>query len=255
MQVGRIKLLLITLASLISVVANAATVSTCTAQSGIQRATLLELYTSEGCDSCPPADRWLSNQKSSPVAGLVVPLAFHVDYWDNLGWKDPFGSPENTRRQHAQAGFSGAKFVYTPQFLRDGKDWRRSGNVLGDRRDAAASIDMELNHPKQGPWSVSAKVRTLMPNPAAEVWLAVYENNLESRVNAGENRGETLRHDFVVRQKYGPLPLAADGSLSVNQSIKVADAWKRDDLGVAIVVQDAKTGDVLQAVSRLACRN
>ena len=98
MQVGRIKLLLITLASLISVVANAATVITCTAQSGIQRATLLELYTSEGCDSCPPADRWLSNQKSSPVAGLVVPLAFHVDYWDNLGWKDPFGSLENTRR-------------------------------------------------------------------------------------------------------------------------------------------------------------
>ena len=88
--------------------------ATCTAQSGAQRATLLELYTSEGCDSCPPADRWLSNQKSSPVAGLVVPLAFHVDYWDNLGWKDPFGSPENTRRQHAQAGFSGAKFVYTP---------------------------------------------------------------------------------------------------------------------------------------------
>ena len=249
------KLTNITLCAAMMAITFGASAATCTAQSGAQRATVLELYTSEGCDSCPPADRWLSNQKSSPVAGLLVPLAFHVDYWDNLGWKDPFGSPENTRRQHAQAGFSGAKFVYTPQFLRDGKDWRRSGNVLSDRRDAAASIEMELNHPKQGPWSVSAKVRALTPNPAAEVWLAVYENNLESRVNAGENRGETLRHDFVVRQKYGPLPLAADGRLAVNQAINVADGWKRDDLGVAIVVQDAKTGDVLQAVARLACRN
>ena len=251
----RQKLTNIALCATMMAITFGASAATCTAQSGAQRATLLELYTSEGCDSCPPADRWLSNQKSSPVAGLVVPLAFHVDYWDNLGWKDPFGSPENTRRQHAQAGFSGAKFVYTPQFLRDGKDWRRSGNVLSDRRDAAASIDMELNHPKQGPWSVSAKVRALTPNPAAEVWLAVYENNLESRVVAGENRGETLRHDFVVRQKYGPLPLGADGRLSVNQEINVAGSWKRDDLGVAIVVQDAKTGDVLQAVARLACRN
>jgi len=229
--------------------------ATCTAQSGAQRATLIELYTSEGCNSCPPADKWLSTQKASPSAGSLVPLAFHVDYWDNLGWKDRFANPDYTRRQHEQAALAGAKFVYTPQFLRDGKDWRRSGSVLSDRRDAAASIDLELNHPKHGSWLVSAKVRTLAPNPAAEVWLAVYENNLESRVNAGENRGETLRHDFVVRQKYGPLPLAADGRLSLNQVINVADAWKRDDLGVAIVVQDARTGDVLQAVSRLACSN
>ena len=229
--------------------------ATCSAQSGAQRATLIELYTSEGCNSCPSADQWLSARKISPMTDLVVPLAFHVDYWDNLGWKDRFASAENTRRQHQQAALSGAKFVYTPQFLRNGKDWRRSDRVLGERRDAAASIDMELDHPKQGPWSVSAKVHALTPNSSVEVWLAVYENNLESRVSAGENRGETLRHDFVVRQKYGPLPLAADGRLSVSQVINVAGAWKRDDLGVAIVVQDAKTGDVLQAVARLACRN
>lgn len=232
-----------------------ASAAACSAQSGPQRATLIELYTSEGCSSCPPADKWLSGQRASPTAGLVVPLAFHVDYWDNLGWKDRFASADYTRRQHQQAALSGAKFVYTPQFIRDGKDWRRSDRVLSDRRDAAANIDMELSHPKQGPWSVSAKIRALTPNPAAEVWLAVYENNLESRVNAGENRGEILRHDFVVREKYGPLPLAVDGHLSVDQAINVADAWKRDDLGVAIVVQDAKTGDVLQAVARLACRN
>lgn len=232
-----------------------ATATTCTAQSGGQRATLLELYTSEGCDSCPPADRWLSGQKSWSAAGLLVPLVFHVDYWDHLGWKDPFGSAENTRRQHAQASFSGAKFVYTPQFLRDGKDWRHSDRVLSDRREAGANINMELTNPKQGPWSVNAEVRALTPNPAAEVWLAVFENNLVSQVNLGENRGQTLHHDFVVRQKYGPLRLAADGRLSVSQSINVNGGWKRDDLGVAIVVQDAKTGDVLQAVARLACRN
>ena len=232
-----------------------ATGATCTAQSGAQRATVLELYTSEGCDSCPPADRWLSGQKSWSAAGLLVPLVFHVDYWDHLGWKDPFGSAENTRRQHAQASFSGAKFVYTPQFLRDGKDWRRSDRVLSDRREAGASIEMELTNPKQGPWSVNAEVRALTPNPAAEVWLAVFENNLVSQVNLGENRGQTLHHDFVVRQKYGPLPLGADGRLSVSQEINVAGSWKRNDLGVAIVVQDAKTGDVLQAVARLACRN
>lgn len=237
--------------------ASSASAATCTAQSGPHRATLLELYTSEGCDSCPPADRWLSGLKSSSVAGSLVPLAFHVDYWDRLGWKDPFASAENTRRQHAQASLSGAKFVYTPQFLRDGKDWRRADRaerIVSDRRESAASIELELNQPKQGPWSVNAKLRLLAPNPAAEVWLAVYENNLESRVSAGENRGETLRHDFVVRKTYGPLPVAADGRLLVNQSISLGDTWKREDVGVAVVVQDTKTGDVLQALARLACR-
>ena len=248
------RLSIIALGAALTVTASSALAQTCTAQSGPYRATLIELYTSEGCDSCPPADRWLSGLKASPMAAQLVPVAFHVDYWDRLGWKDPFASAENTRRQHAQASLSGAKFVYTPQFLRDGKDWRRADRVVGDRRDSAASIELGLDQPKQGPWSVSANVRLLAPNRAAEVWLAVYENSLESRVSAGENRGETLRHDFVVRKTYGPLPLGADGRLSVNQSISLGDTWKRDDVGVAVVVQDTKTGDVLQAISRLACR-
>jgi hypothetical protein len=243
----------IALCAVLMAVTTSVSAQTCTAQSSPQRATLLELYTSEGCDSCPPADRWLATQKPSAVSGLLVPLVFHVDYWDYLGWKDPFGSAEFTRRQHALSSSSGAKFVYTPQFLRNGKDWRRTDRLLSDWRDAGARIDMELTQPTQGPWMVSAKIKTITPAPAAQVWLAVYENNLESQVNAGENRGVTLHHDFVVRKTYGPVPVAADGSVSVKQSITVASSWKRGDLGIAIVVQDSKTGDVLQALARQAC--
>ena len=93
--------------------------------SGSERATILELYTSEGCSSCPPADRWLSQLKSDP--GLwrdVIPLAFHVDYWDYIGWKDEFAREEYSARQRRYAWEGNANSVYTPGMFRNGTEWR-----------------------------------------------------------------------------------------------------------------------------------
>src|SRR3989442_5305143 len=105
---------------------NAAAAPQCTARSGASVNPLVELYTSEGCNSCPPADRWLSALKSRPD---VVGLAFHVDYWDRLGWKDRFASAEFTRRQSEQQSVNGARLSYTPPVVVDGhdrKDWPRA---------------------------------------------------------------------------------------------------------------------------------
>lgn len=241
----------------LSAVAGAhAAATACVAQSGAQRAVLLELYTSEGCDSCPPADRRLSQFKGrADTAGRLVPLAFHVDYWDRLGWVDRFGSAQYTRRQQAMAGLAGSRLVYTPQFLRNGRDWRSAGSPLdgaGENRPGAGIV-LELGGNPSGPWLIGGEVRLAATGAASEVWLALYENNLESQVRAGENSGKTLRHDYVVRRLIGPLMPDPDGRLSLRQQIALDAGWKRADLGVVVFVQDKASGEILQALQRHAC--
>ena len=230
----------------------------CVAQSGTQRAVLLELYTSEGCDSCPPADRRLSQFKGqTETGGRLVPLAFHVDYWDRLGWVDRFASPLYTRRQYAMAELARSRLVYTPQFLRNGRDWRSSGSPLDGMgvTPSAASITLELAVPGSGPLSINGavSVASAAGETTVEVWLALYENNLESQVRAGENSGKTLRHDYVVRRLIGPLALGKDGRLSLWQQIVPDPGWKRADLGVVAFVQNEASGEILQALQRHAC--
>ncbi len=226
----------------------------CVAQSGAQRAVLLELYTSEGCDSCPPADRRLSQFKTqADTAGRVVPLAFHVDYWDRLGWVDRFASAQYTQRQQAMAGLARSRLVYTPQFLRNGRDWRSAGSPF-DGVGAAASgprIMLELGMPTNGQLALNGEISAA--NAGTEVWLALYENNLESLVRAGENSGKTLRHDYVVRRLIGPLAPDQGGRLSLRQQIALDAGWKRADLGVVVFVQDRNSGEILQALQRHAC--
>jgi hypothetical protein len=226
----------------------------CVAQSGPQRAVLLELYTSEGCDSCPPADRRLSQFKSqAEYAGRVVPLAFHVDYWDRLGWVDRFASPRHTQRQQAMAGLAKSRLVYTPQFLRNGRDWRSGGSPLDGVVASAsgASIVLELGVPTNGQLALNGEISA--GNAGTEVWLALYENNLESQVRAGENSGKTLRHDYVVRRLTGPLTPDKAGRLSLRQLIALNAGWKRADLGVVVFVQDKASGEILQALQRHIC--
>jgi len=228
----------------------------CVAESGARRAVLLELYTSEGCDSCPPADRRLSQFKSqTEYADRVVPLAFHVDYWDRLGWVDRYASPLYTRRQYAMAGLSRSRLVYTPQFLRNGRDWRSAGNPLDGVRDARqeTKIVLELGTLTGGDLAVGGEVRVAPASTVAEVWLALYENNLESKVHAGENAGKTLRHDYVVRLLIGPLVPDPTGRLPLRRQIALDAGWKRTDLGVVVFVQDKGSGEILQAVQRPAC--
>jgi hypothetical protein len=224
----------------------------CVAQSTARRNVLLELYTSEGCNSCPPADSRLSQFKGRPeYAGRLVPLAFHVDYWDSLGWVDRFAHPGHTRRQQEMARRAGSLMVYTPQFLRNGRDWRSSGSPFDDIGTTATRIVLELGTTTAGQLAVDGGMSEIPPE--ADGWLAVYEHDLQSQVRAGENLGKTLRHDYVVRRLIGPLKPDRTGYLSLRRQIPLEADWKRADLGIVAFVQDRKSGEVLQALQRHAC--
>ena len=174
----------------------------CSAQSARGVAPVVELYTSEGCNSCPPADRWLSKLKADPA---VVALAFHVDYWDRLGWKDRFASPAYTQRQAESQRSSGARFSYTPQVIVDGADrpdWTGLGASIATRGRSAPLVEVALTRDGE---HFSATVAPARGAPArlAAYW-AITEQGHVSAVKAGENSGVTLNHDFVVRE-YRPV--------------------------------------------------
>lgn len=224
----------------------------CVVQSTARRNVLLELYTSEGCNSCPPADRRLSQFRGRPeYAGRLVPLAFHVDYWDSLGWVDRFAHPGHTRRQQEMARRAGSLMVYTPQFLRNGRDWRSSGSPLDDIGTTATRIAIELGASTAGQLAVDGEISEVPPE--ADGWLAVYEHDLQSPVRAGENVGKILRHDYVVRRLIGPLKPDRTGHLSLRRQVPLEADWKRADIGIVAFVQDRKSGEVLQALQRHAC--
>jgi hypothetical protein len=239
----------------------AAGAAECAARSGPGTAALVELYTSEGCNSCPPADEWL---RTLPAAGFgperVVPLALHVDYWDHIGWKDPFASPAFSARQRELAAVHRSRVVYTPQVLLGGRDYRgwsgraRFGEdvrAINDR-PARAEIGLGLSEPQPG--SVEVRASGAVPEredrAEAALYVAAYENGLSTRVTAGENRGATLHHGFVVREWWGPIALDAAGGVEVVRKVTARGAKNG---GVAAFVQSRRTGDVLQALALPAC--
>jgi hypothetical protein len=165
----------------------------CEVKSGEKITPVLELYTSEGCSSCPPADQWLSTLKGQPV----VAQAFHVGYWDYIGWVDRFATPANTTRQREIASLNRLRSIYTPQFVHNGQDWRDYTRILGSTTPAKANIVMLRT---QGADSFRA---TVTPASGVDSWSAYWtltEHGHSSRVKAGENSGEFLKHDFLVRQ-------------------------------------------------------
>lgn len=225
----------------------------CAARSGTNTVPLVELYTSEGCSSCPPADRWLTSRFSNSRANW---LAFHVDYWDDIGWPDRFASPAFSQRQRLRVGASGGDTVYTPQVM-VGADvrasWRMDGRfdkalLQHARQPAKAGLAMRMQ-PQGNGWQLvlgaarAAVSRRAAPDDdAAQVWLAQYSDGQTTQVRAGENRGETLHHDRVVRRLYGPWPLTQ--TLSQDVQLKPdAGRW-----GVTAFVQDAR-GNTLQSLS------
>lgn len=203
---------------------------------------VVELYTSEGCNTCPPADRWLSGIAASRTD--VIPLAFHVDYWDRLGWKDRFADAAYTRRQYELRAAAGAGFVYTPQVLLNGRDVRG----LPRLPSTAPSVSLPLTLARDGETYVArfSRPAALRAVTLAAYW-AVTEDAHVSDVKAGENAGVTLRHDAVVRQ-YQPvsLPAGESGELRFAPREAAAPGHPRH---VVFVVTRADNGAVLQAAS------
>jgi len=172
-------------------------------KSGPQRVSLIELYTSEGCSSCPPAEQWLSGlRKDARLWRTIVPVAFHVDYWDRLGWKDPYSSHEATERQNRYAKLLALPMVYTPQIVVDGK-WEAVGS---DRAEVERALDLARRDPAEVPVTLAldhgqAQV-TLGPGSdrvAASVLLIGFDRRHVTAVKRGENSGRTLAHVDVVR--------------------------------------------------------
>lgn len=233
---------------LLSVTSHAFAADACVARSGPRVVPLVELYTSEGCSSCPPADRWLSAQLRDGQANF---LAFHVDYWDDIGWPDRFASAQYSQRQRARVGAVGQSTVYTPQVMvgssvqaswRSSSDWRRS--IEQARQPSAAALTLRLQPTSTG-WQANIGAAPIgTSSQPARLWVARYVDAQVSNVRAGENRGETLHHDRVVRQLSGPWALPATGALSSQIEWPVeASPW-----GATAFVQDAR-GNILQSLS------
>lgn len=232
----------------------------CEAKSGGATVALLELYTSEGCSSCPPADRWIAEL---PTRGFgperVVPLAFHVDYWNYIGWTDRFSQAAFTQRQREFARRNGMRTVYTPGFVLSGREYRRwsfggfDDDVARVNRQAARA-DIALTLERHGKTlKIGGNATAKQTSGNAELYLALFENNLASDVRAGENSGRRLEHAYVVRRLIGPLAFDTNGQRRFGESLKLEPDWKLPDLGVVAFVQAAKGTEILQALALGVC--
>jgi hypothetical protein len=217
---------------------------------------LVELFTSEGCSSCPPADALLATlAREQPVASArVVALELHVDYWDRLGWKDPFSSAAYTDRQTMYSHVFGEDRVYTPQMVVDGRDEFTGG----DRERAAKSIAAAAARPHQ-PLTVSARVtdrtvRVSIDLPAAsanetvDVLAALTEDDLTTAVLRGENRGRTLRHFSVVRKLQTVGSLGSDAFVAQGEWT-LEGKWAPAKMHAVVWLQGRKSRHVYAVTS------
>lgn len=217
----------------------------------------MELYTSEGCSSCPPADRWLS-ELAAHGDKRIVPIAFHVSYWDYIGWKDRFADARYTERQHDIAEAQGASMVYTPQVMIGGRDFRRWTDMTAvakaieeiGRAPAPARITIAPKSAGDGAIEGTASLQLVAGAKPANVklFVALTQDGLSSKVTAGENRGESLHHNAVVRG----LAAIASGDGSFRFAPK--PDWDLARMSLVAFAQDSATGRVLQALSAPLCR-
>ena len=240
---------------------NPAFAAKCVAESGPRTAALVELYTSEGCSSCPPADRWLSSLGPAGYApDRVVPLSLHVDYWDYIGWKDPYARREFSLRQRKLSQLQKLALVYTPQVVLQGRDFRDWGGRSFDdavtkinARPARARIRLEIQSATGTRLDVTAAAELLGPADEPALYLAAYQNRLESRVAAGENSGRTLAHDYVVLEWQGPFAFGAGNRVAERRALPLLPKALTAHSGVVGFVQDRRTAEVLQALMLPAC--
>ena len=211
---------------------------------------LVELFTSEGCNTCPPADRVLAKlQKDQPIPTAdVITLGFHVTYWDSSAWKDRFSSIEYTRRQQMYAQIFRLDKVYTPQMVVDG-----SAELVGSEREKAkdvitksaarpkGAIDLKIDNGK-----LQINISKLTTHGEAVVFVAVAESKLTTNVGGGENSGNKLEHSSVVRDLI-PISLvkATDNSLNLEWAMSVNKDWKAGNLKYVVFVQEKNTLRIL----------
>lgn len=194
-------------------------------ESGPGRTHLLELFTSEGCSSCPPAEKWLSDLKANARLWKdFVPVAFHVDYWDRLGWPDRFASKAFTARQQAYAAAWRSGSVYTPAFVLDGREWReRAADKLTQGDETSGTLHVQM---RDG--TLHATYRPSATSRDWELHVALLGLEVQSRVQAGENRGRDLRHDFVVlSHQQTPMASAAGGSFHAETVVPLDSTAKK----------------------------
>jgi hypothetical protein len=212
---------------------------------------LLELFTSQGCSSCPPADSLLQKlARERAWAGRVVPLAFHVDYWNDLGWRDPFSAASWSDRQRRYAGRLGTS-VYTPQLVVDGVADCVGARELDVRRLVAlalarpdrAEIRLRLETSGDDSVLIRVSVRRLPAEPRTDLdtYVALFEDGLSTSVRSGENAGRRLENDRVVRtlDKVAELPAPADERQG-QVEITLEPAWHRQKLGVVAFAQSRR---------------
>lgn len=225
---------------------------------------IVELFTSEGCSSCPPADAVLSRlDRTQPVAGAeVIPLAMHVDYWNYLGWSDPYSSSSFSERQGEYASAYGKDGVYTPQMIVDGvKEFPGGNGSLAadaiakavDAPKAVTQITRAAGQSAEGVrLAISLKnIPRLTDGDAAYVLLAVTESNLSTDVARGENAGRRLAHVGVVRSltTVGNLADARDGAFDTEAVVPLMKNWRRENLRAVVFAQERRSRRILAAAS------
>ena len=219
---------------------------TCSARSPAHTVAQVERYTSEGCSSCPPADQFLSSRRGAGLrADQAVLLSLHVDYWNDIGWKDPYSQAAFTARQRWLSDLAHTRTIYTPEFFVAGKEARNWSDGLEPAIKRVNALPAQANIAI----SMGQPLRVSASGPAgAKLYLALVENGLATKVSAGENNGRTLRHDYVVREWAAPVVLGADGKAVLTRTV----ATPRARYGVVAFVQ-SEQGAVLQALSLDAC--
>jgi hypothetical protein len=213
---------------------------------GSGKKVVVELFTSQGCSSCPPADAYLAELAKRDD---IIALSFHVDYWNYIGWTDPFSSPDASTRQRAYGRTTGKRYVYTPQVVVDGRAetvGSNRSNVDNLTRMAAAAqkIGIDVAHHKDG--TADIHVPAAAAQRRAELWIGFYDSARETTVRAGENRGETSVNGSIVRS-FRRIGTWTGADLKKRVDLKALGATGRD--GCVIVLQAADNGPIIGAAS------
>ena len=220
---------------------------------------LIELFTSQGCSSCPPADDLLRRLlQEQPLAGVeVIALSEHVDYWNRLGWKDPFSSSRFTERQEVYALQFDGNGMYTPQAVVDGR-FQMVGSdgpklrdaILAAAKTPKATVDVKVRASTTERVAVAVEVRDAPADPRGdiEVMLAIVENGLAVDVQRGENASRRLHHDAVVRalNRVGTLPRDARSG-TFGGEVKLSSEWVRSNLKAVVFLQHKRNGHIVGA--------